>query len=134
MGSTDSQRNRISTVGIDIQSIEEVADSLEKFGVQYTSRIFTAHEVESCGGDSLTDAADYATRFAAKEAVFKVLNIREVAPPWKDIEVRQDESGTLKISLVGAANSFANQQGIEEIRVSVSRDKRHAIAVVVALK
>ena len=35
-------------VGIDLVSVEEVADSVRHFGDRYVTRIYTSHEIDSC--------------------------------------------------------------------------------------
>jgi holo-[acyl-carrier protein] synthase len=118
--------------GVDIQSVEEVATSLEEFGRRYTRLLFTNHEVETCGKDPTTLAGKFAARFAAKEAVLKILDTREAVPSWRAIEVRDVIGGRPRIVLYGEAADLANRQGIEEISLSISQGGGVAIAAVVA--
>ncbi len=118
--------------GIDMQSVEEVAISLEEFGRRYTQRLFTDHEVEDCGEDPATSAGRFAARFAAKEAVLKILDMREAVPSWRAIEVRDVIGGRARIVLYGEAADLADRQGIEEISASISHGGGMAIAAVVA--
>ena len=75
-----ARRRATYRIGLDVQSIEEVQDSIAEFGDLYTQRVFTPHEIESSAGDSSTRASSLAGRFAAKEAVLKVLDIEDKVP------------------------------------------------------
>lgn len=118
-------------VGIDVQSIDEVEASIEKFGVRYTRRLFTDDEIEICGhGPSA--ASSFAGRFAAKEAVLKVLDLHEIVPRWRSIEVRRSRSGRPVVALHGEAAALARTQGIEEFSLSISHGGGIASATVIA--
>jgi holo-[acyl-carrier protein] synthase len=118
-------------VGIDIQPIDEVEASLRTFGARYRTLLFTDHELESCANHFGT-ASGLAARFAAKEAVLKILDIRGTVPSWRSIEVRRTASGRPEILLHDAAADLARQQGVENIAVSLSHTDAFAIATVVA--
>jgi holo-[acyl-carrier protein] synthase len=118
-------------VGIDIQPIEEVEDSLRTFGARYRRLLFTDHELESCG-DGPAAASSLAARFAAKEAVLKILDTGESVPSWRSIEVQRTASGRPEIVLHGVAADLAHRQGIENISVSLSHAGGIASAAVVA--
>jgi holo-[acyl-carrier protein] synthase len=118
-------------VGIDIQPIGEVEESLRTFGARYRRVLFTDHELESCG-DNASTASSLAARFAAKEAVLKILDVEETVPPWRSIEVRQSASGRPEILLHGEAAELARLQGIQDISLSLSHAGGIATAAVVA--
>lgn len=74
-------------VGVDVVSVADVAASVRRFGDRYVHRIFTPHEIAACrtacvpaGGDPTYSAESLAARFAAKEAVVKVLRPQRRAP------------------------------------------------------
>ncbi len=118
-------------VGIDVQSIEEVEGSIKEFGARYTQRLFTDDEIATCG-DGPASASSFAGRFAAKEAVLKILNAREIVPRWKSIEVRRSTNGRPEVVLHGEAAELARSQGIEEISISISHGGGIASATVIA--
>ena len=128
----EASRRANAVVGIDAQSIQEVQASLYKFGIRYARRLFTNHEIECCLGDSISIASSYAGRFAAKEAVLKILTPREIIPSWKEIEVRELRRGRAKIGLHGIAAKLAHQNGIAGISVSISCGGGFAMAAAVA--
>jgi holo-[acyl-carrier protein] synthase len=127
-----AQRRATMLVGFDVQSIEEVQHSIAEFGDRYTRRVFTLHEIESCGGDSATRASSLAGRFAAKEAVLKVLDFEETMPPMTSIEIRLSDNRRPTVCLNGLAAELADQQGIDEFTLSLSHSGGVAAAAVIA--
>ena len=126
------RRRQVSIlIGIDVQAIDEVAASIKEFGARYTHRLFTDHEIASCG-DGPEAASGFAGRFAAKEAVLKILDLNEIVPRWKSIEVRRPIGGRPQVALHGAAAKIAQSQGIDEIFLSISHGGGSASAAVIA--
>lgn len=119
-------------VGIDLQPIDEVRSSLETFGDRYLRAVFTAQEVASCGVGHPRSPERLAVRFAAKEAVMKVLAPRGVAPPWRDVEVQRSDAGLPSIALHGAAAAMASERGIADVAISLSHAGGVAAAAAVA--
>jgi holo-[acyl-carrier protein] synthase len=119
-------------VGADVQSIDEVSASIDEFGLRYTRKIFTEHEMQCCGANPAAAAQGLAVRFAAKEAVLKILDTTRTVPPWKSIEVRRTPGGRPEIHLQDEAAQLAHDQGIGEISLSLSHGAGIANAVVVA--
>jgi holo-[acyl-carrier protein] synthase len=119
-------------VGIDVQSIDEVATSLTSFGSRYTRRLFTSGEIEIYGKSSATAPRYFAACFAAKEAVLKILDVRDNVPSWKSITVRPTASGKAEIVLDDTAADLAHRQGIEDISLDVSHGAGFVIATVIA--
>lgn len=117
-------------IGLDIQSIGEVAKSLEEFESRYTNKVFTDYEVTTCAGAN--EAASLAARFAAKEAVLKVLDTKRSVPAWKSIEVRREDDGLPRIVLSREAADIARRQGVRHLSLSLSHDGDIASAAVVA--
>ena len=133
-------------VGIDLVSVDEVADSVRHFGDRYVTRIYTSHEIDSCratagrggaGGRGPADAAEayaigsLAARFAAKEAVMKVLRPIGEQLDWRTIEIHRMTGGWCEIRLSGRAVTMAVEAGIEELSVSLTHEASMAGAVVV---
>ena len=118
--------------GIDIQSIEEVQTSIGRFGDRYLRRIFSDRELRECETVAHNVAGSLATRFAAKEAVIKVLRVDDTFPPWRTIEGLIPPSGAPKVVLNGVAERLARANGVEGISLSVSVARDYAVAAVVA--
>jgi holo-[acyl-carrier protein] synthase len=125
-------------VGLDLVSVDEVAESVRHFGDRYLTRVYTAHEIDSCrrrrGAADVSGALateSLAARFAAKEAVMKVLRPVGVQLDWRSIELHQMTGGWCEIRLSGTAAAMAAEAGIEEMAVSLTHEAAVAGAVVV---
>jgi holo-[acyl-carrier protein] synthase len=122
-------------IGSDICDIRRIAQSLERFGERFTSRIFTEKERAKAEG-RMTTAETYARRFAAKEACAKALGTgiaRGVF--WKEMEVVNLPGGQPSIRLTGGAAERLRKltpEGHEAvIHVSMTDDPPIAQAFVV---
>jgi holo-[acyl-carrier protein] synthase len=120
-------------VGTDVESIEAVRASLARFGSRYADRIFTDHEVASVGGIRPEAAPGLTARFAAKEAVLKLLQPVDLIPTWRSIEIRKSPGGSVSIDLSGDAAVLAQQSGISSIALSLSHGAGIGMATVVGL-
>ncbi|HEY4927777.1 MAG TPA: 4'-phosphopantetheinyl transferase superfamily protein [Acidimicrobiales bacterium] len=125
-------------VGMDLVSIDEVAASVRHFGDRYVTRVYTPHEIDSCRGrPGATDGSgglvveSLAARFAAKEAVMKVLRPVDVQLDWRSIELHRMKGGWCEIRLSGRAAAMAAEAGIDELSVSLTHEAAVAGAVVV---
>jgi holo-[acyl-carrier protein] synthase len=124
-------------VGTDIESIDDVRETVERHGARYLRRLFTDHEIESCGGldaNPITSAPGLAARFAAKEATIKLLGPTTTVPRWKDIEVRRAPSGQVDLHLTGTAAELARHRGIVSHDVSLSHGAGVGLATVIGLR
>ena len=122
-------------VGVDLQPVDEVLWSLERFGDRYRSRLFTEQEVIDCGGwgnSSTVAAAGLAARFAAKEATFKLLRVAERVPGFREVEVIREPGGWPTLRLHGEAAVLAAEADLHDIQLSLSHTEHTAIAVVIA--
>jgi holo-[acyl-carrier protein] synthase len=78
-------------------------------------------------------AAGLAARFAAKEAMVKVLRPTGNQPDWRSIEVRRHPDGWCTMRLTDEAARMASRQGISNVAVSLTHEAGMAAAVVVAV-
>jgi holo-[acyl-carrier protein] synthase len=125
-------------VGMDLVAVDEVADAVDRFGDRYVHRLFTEHEIACCrrpvdqgGRDRGFAVESLAARFAAKEAVIKVLRPVEMQPDWRSIELHRMPGGWCEIRLTGGAQALAVEAGIDGLAVSLSHESAYAAAVVV---
>lgn len=91
-------------LGSDLCNIDRIQNSLDRFGDRFVARIFTAIEAAKADRRTLTRAATYAKRFAAKEACSKALGTgfrRGVF--WRDMGVVNLPSGAPTLHLTGGA-------------------------------
>ena len=119
-------------VGLDLVSVQTIADSLTAHGDHYLDRVYSAGEVADCRTGDTVDPERLAARFAAKEAAFKVLRVGDEAVAWTDVEVVRDPAGWVGLSLSGRAATLAEAAGISELALSLSHEQGCAAAVVVA--
>jgi len=118
-----------SRVGIDLTSVSDVREAVATHGDRYLQRVYTPRELRDCDGDP----ARLAGRFAAKEAVIKVLRPRaDTALPWSDIEVVRHAEGWAELRLAGFAAQRAEHEGLAAFSVSLSHEGDTACAVVLA--
>ena len=114
--------------GCDLQRIEDVTDAIRDFGDRYLDRVYTPAEQEA---GRLGGAASLAARFAAKEAVLKLIGTADGVDP-REVEIT-DESGRPVVRLSGMASMLATRAHLGPIDVSLSHSGGHALAVAVAL-
>jgi holo-[acyl-carrier protein] synthase len=116
--------------GVDLIEIERVRAAVEQHGARFLQRVYTAAEIDCCRGRIESLAA----RFAAKEAVAKTLGtgLWRSGVAWTDIEVLKAASGAPALRLHNAAAAIAAELGLVTWSVSLSHDRTHAIAFVVA--
>jgi holo-[acyl-carrier protein] synthase len=119
-------------VGTDVVAVQQVTESVSRFGRRYLERVYTAHEIRSSAGIPAVRAARLAARFAAKEATVKVLRPTGHQPDWRCMEVRRDPAGWCSMVLTGHAAALADEAGISDLAVSITHEGEVAAAVVVA--
>lgn len=114
--------------GIDLIEIERIADTLDEFGERFLQRVFTAEEIKRYRHRLPSLAA----RWAAKEAVAKVLGCGIGDVGWREIEILNDERGAPQLHLYGEAARLAAESGLTQWSLSLSHTRYHAIAMAVA--
>ena len=114
--------------GCDLQRIDDVADAIRDFGARYLDRVYTPGEQEAL---RLGGPASLAARFAAKEAVLKLIGTAD-GVDLRSVEVVSRE-GRPGVRLSGLAADLADDAGLGPIDVSLSHSGDHALAVAVAI-
>jgi holo-[acyl-carrier protein] synthase len=118
-------------IGIDLEEVDRLTKSIEKFGDRFLERIFTGGEIAFCRGKANANER-FAARFAAKEAAFKALQGEwEKGLSWREFEVIAQPSGAPRLELHGRTAEFAASKGIRRAHVSFSHTRGHVTAVVV---
>ena len=112
-------------LGIDIVKVERIRAALERFGDRFSNRVLTPSERRYVRGRPET----FAGRWAAKEAVSKVLGLGVRGIGWKDIEVERMPTGQPAIRLHGRAAHRADQLGMGRIALSISHESDYAVAI-----
>ena len=112
-------------LGIDIVKVDRIASAIERFGMRFANRVLTPREQRYVRQRPET----FAGRWAAKEAVSKVLGLGVRGVGWRDIEVERLPTGQPSINLHGRAAQRAEQLGMGRIAVSISHEAEFAVAV-----
>ena len=94
-------------------------------------RVFTGEEIAYCDSKA-RPAESYAGRFAAREAVIKALGGYR-GKRWRDISVTRAPSGAPEIRLTGNAQRRAEMLGIEQILITFTHERTHAVAFALAV-
>ena len=112
-------------LGIDIIRIDRIRASLARFGQRFTNRVLTPAEQ----GYVRERPETMAGRWAAKEAVSKVLGLGVRGIGWREIEIERLPTGQPAVRLHGRAAERAAQLGMGRIAVSISHESDYAVAV-----
>jgi holo-[acyl-carrier protein] synthase len=120
-------------VGTDVESVADVADAIERYGERYVKRLYTEQEIATCGGAQTASAARFTARFAAKEAVIKLLAPTDIIPRWRSIEIVTAANGAPSIRLTGEAALLARERGLGPVAISMSHGAGIGMATAVAL-
>ncbi len=119
---------RIIGHGIDFLEIARLEQVLERHGDRFLQRCFT--EAELTYAQSRKRRLEHlAGRFAAKEAIFKVLGTgwgQGVA--WTDAEILRQPTGQPYVVMSGQGLAVADQLGIDQWWVSITHTATHAMA------
>ncbi|MBL8750269.1 MAG: holo-ACP synthase [Planctomycetes bacterium] len=119
-------------IGVDSVAIERLATAWRRTGERFARRILTDDEFAYCRSRH-RPAESLAARFCAKEAVMKCLGTGWTdGITFRQIEVRRDARGAVRLELHGAAALRAAELGIRRLHVSLTHTKDTATAFVVA--
>jgi holo-[acyl-carrier protein] synthase len=112
---------------VDLIEIERVKNVFERYGDRFLKRIYTEGEIRYCRGR----APQLASRFAAKEAVMKLLGTGIRGVHWSHIEVVRGRGQAPTIVLHGTALARAKRIGVAHVALSLSHSRDFAVATVV---
>ena len=112
-------------LGIDICKVDRIRKALEKHGRRFPKRILTEAE-DAYVRDRPENLAG---RWAAKEAVSKVLGLGVRGVGWREIEIVRLPTGQPTVRLHDRALRRAEQLGMERIAVSISHEREWAVAI-----
>ena len=119
-----------AAIGLDLVDVRRFAAVLERrTGMRL--RLFTEGEL-SYAMATVDPDTRLAARFAAKEAVMKVLGVGLGACKFRDIEVVRHPDGRPELVLHGLAAERAAAAGLADWQVSLSHTESVAAAMVLA--
>ena len=121
--------------GIDIVETARIRKLVEEHAEHFLDRVFTSGEQAYCAMNPKRYFEHLAGRFAAKEAVLKVLGTGwRGGIAWTDIEVTKEPSGQPRIQLTGECERIAKQIGISRWHLSISHIETHATASAIGMR
>lgn len=112
-------------LGIDIIRVQRIRESLARFGDRFTNRVLTPGEQAYVRGRAETMAG----RWAAKEAVSKVLGLGVRGIGWRDIEIERLPTGQPAVRLHGRAERRAEQLGMGRVAISITHEAEYAVSI-----
>ena len=119
--------------GIDLVDFPRIEQMIERHGDRFVSRVFTVAE-QAYARANRSPVEKYAGRFAAKEAVLKLVGTGwrgKIA--WTDIEVVNNSAGQPQVTLSGEVKEIAERLKIKQISMSITHTANFAIASAVAV-
>lgn len=118
-------------IGTDIVKVSRIKRLLKKHGENFAQRILHENELQIFQ-QRKTSKYYLAKRFAAKEALAKALGTGIAKGiSFEEIEVVNNDDGKPELILHGTALDIANQLGVEKLFISLSDEKKYAIAYVI---
>lgn len=119
--------------GIDLIECARVGEVLERHGERFLERILTPAE-RAYIATKREPLPHIAGRFAAKEAILKVLGTGWRGQiSWNDVEVLNDSAGQPLVALSGECARVAARRGIGRVIVSITHTKNYAAAAAIGL-
>jgi len=119
--------------GVDFVETRRIAELIERHGRHFLDRVFTPAEQAYCLGKK-RELEHLAGRFAAKEAVLKVLGTGwRDGIAWTDVEITNAPSGQPAVALRGQCAQIAAELGILRTLISISHIDSHAMASALGL-
>lgn len=113
-------------IGIDIIEIKRIKAAISR--ETFIKRVYTAAEAAYCTSRGVQQAASFAARFAAKEAVAKALGSGFAGGNIRDIEVITGDGGKPGIILHGSFAALAAKLGVAAIHISLTHAQEYAAA------
>lgn len=119
-------------LGIDMVELARIKASLQRFGERFLHRVLTEGEYQSLPSVPEQQVSYVASRFAAKEAAVKALGTGfSQGIGLHQVEVLNLPSGQPRLLLHAAALRQAEALRAHTFFLSLSHERRNAVAVVV---
>ena len=122
-------------IGTDIIEVSRIEKLIKEKGNKFLNRIYTKKEIDYCESKGLNKYQHYAGRFAAKEAVFKVLNAETISDnplTFKNIEILNANDGAPYVNILD--DIMVDCFDTYNVDVSISHIKKYATATAISVK
>ena len=120
-------------IGTDICQTNRIKAVYKKHGKHFLNRVLTKTEIKYVTSQNKNLINCLAGRFAAKEAVSKVLGTGFKGIYFKEIEILREPSGAPRIVLHKRAKEKAKKLGLSNFEISISHEKSFAIAIAIGV-
>lgn len=121
----------IKGIGTDILAVSRIRNLVENNpDDSFIKKTFTEAEIK-LAESRFDPAMCFATRFAAKEAIFKSLHIDGNTVRLNEIEILEGEFGRPYVNLYGKVKELSDNLNIKEVEVSLSYETDYALAFAV---
>ena len=119
--------------GIDLIECARIEKIWREHPEQFIQRILTPSERVYCDRHK-HPVPRIAGRFAAKEAILKVLGTGwRGAISWTDMEIQNDDAGRPTVALSGECARLAAAMGIASILISITHTENYAAASAIGI-
>ncbi len=115
-------------IGIDLIDIDRIVGVVRRHPDRFRKRVLTEAEQRYVG----RKIERLAGRWAAKEAISKVLGLGVRGVGWREIEILPNHAGQPQVILHARAARRAAAMGLDDVTVSISHERHLAVAVAVA--
>lgn len=115
-------------IGIDLVDIDRIVGVLQRYPQRFRDRVLTPAEQAYCR----SKVERIAGRWAAKEAISKVLGLGVRGVGWREIEVLPNRAGAPQVRLHARAAARARALDLEDVTVSITHERHAAMAVAIA--
>ena len=115
----------LPALGVDIVRVERIAKVMQRHPARFPARVLTDAEQAYVRARP----ENFAGRWAAKEAVSKVLGLGIRGIGWREIEIERLPTGQPTVRLHGSAAERAAAIGSAAIAVSITHEREYAVAV-----
>jgi holo-[acyl-carrier protein] synthase len=120
--------------GLDATEIARIAETIERYGDRFVTRIFTEGEIAYCRRKR-DFASSFAARFAAKEAAMKALGTGHSRGVfWTGIEVVRQRGGPPQLRFHGGAAARFAAMGATDAHLTLTHSRDLALAHVILLR
>ncbi|MBM4764591.1 holo-ACP synthase [Bacillus sp. B15-48] len=117
-------------VGVDILSLNRFNTIMQGKSDSFVRRTYSTNELaEAHQRDN--SILFYASRFAAKEAVFKALGAKGDFIDLRDISIQTLPTGQPEVQLMGSLKAHADSNSISQIKLSISYETDYVVAFAV---
>ena len=121
-----------ATIGVDIHSVADTEHSLAHFGSTFSRRLFSDEEVEFASSHPVGASRFLAERFAAREAILKLLDFSDPFVHWRQVSLRTVTRSKCIVILKGKCEERASELGLNRIHLTMSSTRHIAMAVAFA--